>query len=281
MPSACAVFDSVVKTQFIAGESNEAFQSHLLETYNAQARLVRSLKAVAVVHAVRGPKFGARAGKSKEIAGFIDFEQPEWLHITGVVPPLGTRVFELASDGRKVQLLAPDHNTTKFFVGALDALPNGSDADDLTHPREFIEALRWQVGSLRKTAETQFSPAAPSATLDLNLPPRDEKSVEGKLQFDPRSGAVNSLQLFGADGELLTELRYTDWRTLGDAASGSPQSCFPRRVQLIQPVAGLEMDIQFLELTLNPRILKSTFHITAPRGVPVVHLNSRGTEKTN
>ncbi len=275
----CALFDEAVKIQSSFGDSSGAFQTRLLQTYNAQARLVLSLKAVAVVRAIRGPKFGPRAGKSKEIAGLIDFEQPARIHITGVIPPFGARVFELASDDREIQMLAPDRNTMKFFVGSVDALPNGSDASDIARPREFIDALRWQVGALKKTVETPSSQATQDDTLDLDLPPRAGKSIEGKLHFDPQSGAVTSLQLYDEDGELVSELQYADWRTASDTSGGSSHGCFPRRVQLIQPMADLQLDIRFLELTLNPRIPTSSFHLSPSPGIPVVHLGSAGTNK--
>ena len=127
--------------------------------------------------------------------------------------------------------------------------------------------------------ETHPSPAAQNDTLELDLPARGGKPIEGRLQFDPRSGAVTSLQLHNADGKLLSEIRYADWRTVGGAAGGSSRACFPRQVQLILPVEDVQLDIRFVELTLNPRISKSSFHLNRPRGTPLVHLDSAARQK--
>ncbi len=92
---------------------------------------MRSMEAVAVIRAIRGPKFGLKAGKSREVSTFINFEQPACLRATGVVPPTGRKAFDLASDGREFHLLAPDHDAMKFVVGQVDSQLNESDISDI------------------------------------------------------------------------------------------------------------------------------------------------------
>jgi hypothetical protein len=270
----CALFGPSTAGSSVSDSVNSS-RTRLLAIYNAQARLFHSLKASVVFAGVRGPKFGPKAGKSREIAGFIDFQQPGRIRVTGVTPPLGKTAFDLASDGREVQLLAPDHDVMKFFVGQVDALANVPEADDLPRPREFLDALRWPEGTLRKAEEKRPSPDTQDDTLDLDLPPRAGKPIEGKLHYDPRSGAVTSLELYNADGELLSELKYADWQAVGGATGGSSKACLPRRVQLIQPMEDVQLDIRFLQLTLNPRLPGSSFHLSPPPGTPIVHLDSQ------
>lgn len=281
--ASCSLFGAAT-----AGDSNLAgdgagFQARLLAIYNAQARLVRSMKAVAIIHATRGPKFGDKAGTSHPITGFFNFEQPALMRVTGVVPPMGRRVFDLSSDGRDFHLLAPDHDMMKHYIGLVDAPPDISEIkvpeiSDIARPREILDALRWQEGTLRKSRE---APAEGNEVLEFDLPPRSGKSVSGKLLLDAQTGAIASLQIYDADGELMSELFYADWQPVNDAAGGSSQGCFPRRVRLVQPMEDVQLDFRFLELTLNPRIPRTSFRLSPAPGTPVVRLSPAGTVKNH
>lgn len=258
-------------------------QARLLAIYNAQARLARSMKAVAIIHATRGAKFGDKAGTSHPITGFFNFEQPALLRVTGVVPPMGKRAFDLSSDGREFQLLAPDHEITKRYVGLVDAQPDMSEirvpeVSDIARPREILDALRWQEGTLRKT---RAAPAEGNGVLEFDLPARGGKSITGKLLFDAQTGGITSLQIYSADDKLISELFYADWQPVTDTAGGSLQGCFPRRVRLVQPMEDAQLDFRFLELTLNPRIPRASFRLSPAPGTPVVRLSPAGADKNH
>lgn len=278
--AACAMSDPAATVDSNLS-SNEALQDRMLAVYNTQARMVRSLKGAVTVRATHLSKSGSRSGKPRDLTAFITFQQPASIRVTGVAPPLGAKVFDLSSDGREFHLLAPDHDKMRFYVGMVDAQPgvldiNSSDVSDLARPRELLDLLRWQEGTLRKTPS---SSTIQSDTLEFDLPPRAGKSVSGTLHFNPQSGEAASLQLYGAGGELLSELSYADWQPVNDTAGGSSKACFPRRVRLVRPAEELQVDIRFVELTLNPRIPRSSFHVNPGPGVAVVHLSPTGTEK--
>jgi hypothetical protein len=280
-PASCSFFDPASTVHSNADAVHDVDLNRLLAAYNAQARLVRSMKAVAIIRATRGPKFGARAGTSHPITGLFDFEQPSSLRATGVVPPSGRKVFDLSSDGREFHLLASDHDTMKFFVGLVDAQPNAPEIQeleisDIARPREILDALRWQEGTLRHTGT---SATARKDVLEFDLPPRAGKSITGKLQFDPQNGAVSSLRFHNADGELISEVFYADWQPLSGAEGGASQGCFPRRVRLVQPMEDVQLDFRFLELTLNPRIPRASFRVNPTPGTPVVRLSRTATER--
>jgi len=282
----CSLFGPASKTDSDSDVSSAVLQTRLLEIYNAQARLTRSIKATAILHATRGPKFGAKAGTSHPVTGFFYFEQPALLRVTGVVPPLGKKAFDLSSDGREFRLLAPDHEIMKIYLGMVDTKPNMSqisapEISDIARPREILDALRWQEGTLRKT---QTSTASEGDALEFDLPSRAGNSISGKLKFDPQTGALASLQIRDAKGELISEVFYADWQPLAETpGAASPDStskgCFPRRVRLVQPMEDIQLDFRFLEMTLNPRLSRINFRLSTAPGTPVIRLSPAGTGK--
>ena len=252
--------------------STQNLRTRLLASYNAQSRLVRSLKTTAQVHIIRGPKFGKSAGKSKMMGAIMDFQQPAWLRATGVAPPAGIRAFDMASDGREFRLLAPDHNKMTLFVGPAWSQPDFTAGSLNLRPQEFLDALRWGEGKLTLAQLPPGSAEKEVETLKIDLPPRGGKSVTGKLRFDLAKGTVYSLTIYKADGGLISDIHYADWRLMSPQSSQSGEGCFPRRVQVIHEAEDFRIDIRFLEMILNPPIDRARFRVSVPHGVPTVHV---------
>jgi hypothetical protein len=269
----CRLFDPLTSADGDEG-SLQDLRKRLLETYNAQSRLVRSLKTTAQVHIIRGPKFGKSAGKSKMMGAIMDFQQPAWLRATGLAPPGGVKLFDMASDGREFRLLAPDHNKMTLFVGPAWSQPDFTAGSLNLRPQEFLDALRWGEGKLL-LALAQLPPGAAEKgveTLKIELPSRGGKNVSGKVRFDLTKGTVSSLTIYNADGGLISDIHYGDWRLMSQQSGQTDEGCFPRRVQVIHEAEDFQIDIRFLEMTLNPPVDRARFRISVPHGVPTVHV---------
>lgn len=267
----CRLFDPLTTSDGDEA-STQNLRARLLASYNAQSRLVRSLKTTAQVRIIRGPKFGNSAGKSKMMGAIMDFQQPAWLRATGVAPPGGIKLFDMASDGREFRLLAPDHNKMTLFVGPAWSQPDFTAGSLNLRPQEFLDALRWGEGKLTLA---QMPPGAAEKgveTLKIDLPPRGGKNVTGKLRFDVAKGTVSSLTIYNAEGELISDIHYANWRLMSQRSGQTDEGCFPRHVQVIHEAEDFQVDIRFLEMTLNPAIDRATFRISVPRGVQTVHV---------
>ena len=201
------------------------------------------------------------------------------------VEPMGRKRFltwrvTTASDFGCLRWIA--HDVMKFYAGLVDARPSMSEISapeisDIARPREILDALRWQEGTLRKAAPSTRQ----SDTVEFDLPDRARKPITGKLHFDLQSGEITSLEIYAAGTELLSEISYADWQPLSDASATSSHGCFPRRVRLVQPMEDILLDFHFLELTLNPRIPRARFHLNPAPGIPVIRLNPAGAGKGN
>jgi hypothetical protein len=267
----CQLFDFPTRTDGDEA-SLQNLRVRLLASYNAQSRLVHSLKTTAQVHIIRGPKFGKSAGKSKMMGAIMDFQQPAWLRAMGVAPPGGIKLFDMASDGREFRLLAPDHNKMTLFVGPAWSQPDFTAGSLNLRPQEFLDALRWGEGKLMLAQSPSRAVEKGLETVEINLPPRGGKNVTGKLRFDLAKGTVSSLTIYNAEGGLISDIHYADWRRMSQQSGQSDEGCFPRRVQVIHEAEDFQIDIRILEMTLNPTIDRARFRISVPRGVPTVHV---------
>lgn len=258
-----------------AVEKKTFADAQLLAAYNAQAGLVRSLRAYAMVRGEGGKEYGRPAKQPRGIAATIQFQSPALVRMTGIIPFSESRGFDMASNGRDFRLLVPVDREMRFLVGSVDAPTDSSNPRENLRPQPLIDALRWPSGTPMGTTS---APAADRAVriLSIQLPPLGGEPRTGQVEFDLRSGTVSSLSIYGPGARLISEVRYIDWEEVANQSTGAAPACYPRRIALVQPKEDIQLDMRILQLDLNPAIPAARFLLNPPKGVPVVKLSSSG-----
>jgi hypothetical protein len=252
----------------------------LLNTYNRQAHLIRSLRLIAMVRGKAGKEYGVGV-HPREIPAVIDFVQPNLVHVTGVVPFSGSRGFEMASDGHELRLLVPQNGKKTFLVGPIDAPVESQNARDNLRPESLINALHWQEGRLIAGTRLQGVHDANLRELKVDLPSSKAPGRTAKIEFDLLHGQVDSVETYDAAGQLVSKTNYSDWQEAADSASGPSQGCLPHRIEFLQPKQDYEVTLRVSYIALNPEIPRANFHPAPPRGIPVVRLDRSGRAITN
>lgn len=206
----------------------------------------RSLRGIARL-VVDGPAGGGRARQ------ILLLERPAHLRVE-ILGLLDQRVAVLTTDGAQYRLYRAE---------------DGSLTGGPVH-----DALLWEVAGLALTPEQAVrillgAPAPPAGArlvggseladgrvrLDLRAPDRLETT---RLEFDP-AGRLAGWTLLGADGEVLQEARFADYRTLGTDA-------FPFEVELVDRITGAEARVHFASLELNPVLAPELFELRVGGG---------------
>ena len=243
----------------------------LLALYNAQSDLVNSLAGDALVSATAMKR---RGGSARMVAATIQFQAPALLRMTGFVPFLGSREFDLASDGHEFRLLIPVDRKMKFFVGPVDAPATSTDAKQNLRPQPIIDAFHWPRGELDASAGARLS-SRMSRTLNLLLSDASGKRRKGRVKFDMATGTVSSLEVSSPEFGLVIKIRYGDWEEV-ENISDNVARCYPRQITISQPKDGVILELQILHSALNAQISAARFVLNPPRGISVVSLNLSG-----
>jgi hypothetical protein len=264
-------FCSVIVTR--PGDNRAPTDAELLDAYNAQARLIHTLHMEAIMRASAAKGYGM-GEKPREITISLDFAQPGFLRVTGVIPFISERGFELSSDGREFRLLVPDHGKRVLIVGPVDAPSQQRDQREDLRPQTLIDALGWQEARLRSGAPLEGQPNM--RELKVTLPPGRKGPRSASITFDLVHREVESLRVYDATGNLTAETHYSDWQEVGAAPGNPPEGCLPKHLQLLQPDRHYEINLRAYATTLNPQIPQSSFRLEAPAGISTVHLDGAG-----
>jgi hypothetical protein len=268
-PRACSLFSPQ------PAPANLDDRARLLAVYNAQVHLIRSLHVLALVRGKSGKEYGI-GDQPRELPAVIDFVRPNLLHMTGALSPTSSRGFEMTSDGQEFRLLIPEEGKKTFLVGPVDAPARSQRPRENLRPQPLLDALSWEEGSLRATAGQGTAAGADRQTLEVDLPAGRSGPVTGKIEFDLRSGVVDSLLTYDSSGRVVSELTYRDWRKMSVYPDGAPAGCFPRLIHLIGRDGDYELDLHITEIALNPQIPLARFRPSPPRGIPIVRVDLLG-----
>jgi hypothetical protein len=248
----------------------------LFRAYSAQVHLVRSLHMISSMRGIAGNEYRT-GGETLALAAIVDLVQPNLIRITGVVPYQGSRAVELTSDGHQFGLLIPEGVNKVFLTGPIDAPPQSKNARENLRPRPFIEALRWEEGTLRTLTGAEPADASDTRTLTVDVASTENTpSRKVDVVFDLNKGVINTLTAYDNSGAAIFEARYGDWRIATDPSSGVAVGCFARHIVLVEFQQDYQVDLRITDLTLNPAIPKSYFHPSPPHGIPIKHLDMAG-----
>ena len=258
----------------LAQDSQPPFKDEeLLGAYNAQAVLIRSLQASAIVRAKAGSEYGARMQESQASPVQLKFLAPASLRMTGVIPYSARRTFDLSSDGREFRLLVPDGKFMHFFVGPMDAPTTSTNPRENLRPQPIVESLHWPRARLRNSMKSQEPRADKTRTIDADLIGlKQGGGLAVQIEFDLRGGTVSRLTILDAAAKPVTEIQYSNWQRTPTSAGGSGPVCFPKRILITEQQHNLQLDMKILLAQVNVPESPSQFQLLPPRGIAVTRL---------
>jgi len=256
---------------FPANSSRVMSDEALLEIYNTQSTLVSTLESDALASASAGKRY---RGAARQVATSLHFQSPGFLRITGFAPFLGSRAFDLASDGREFRLLLPVDRQMKLFAGPAQAAATSLDPKQNLRPQPIVDALHWPRGELDRSSPAPRNSRV-SRTLSLLLAPVAGQPRTAKVKFDLARGTVSSLEIQSPGLGLGTAIHYADWEK-ADNLSAEAAACYPRQIAINQPKDALLLDLRIMHVALNAQIPPVRFLLNPPRGISVVSLSLSG-----
>ncbi len=250
----------------------------LLAAYNAQVRFIRSLHVIGFARGQSGREYGI-GDQAHELPVIIDFVRPDLLRVSGPTPSMGSRGFEMTSDGKEFRLLVPENGKKTFLMGPVDAPGHSLHPRENLRPQPLIDALRWQEGKLRKETNISVQDAREqegTQTVTFALPPEPGKPSTGRIVFDIEHGVVDSLTTYDPSGEEQSVATYGGWAPMSADADASPVGCYPRNIHVIRSGGDYELNVRITDISANPNIPLSKFRPAPPRGIPVIQVDMSG-----
>ena len=249
----------------------------LVEQINAEARKIHSLNAsVEIATSLGGAKKG-QVTDIQQIKGNILEKDPDMLHVLGRLPLVGSRAFDMVSDGNSFKLSIPPLN--KFIIGPANepARPSKNTLENL-RPKVFFDSLLLheikptEIAFLEQSTEVvpdvrdkKKSWEIPDYVVDVLERDGDWWRLERKITFARTDLKPHQQMIYDASCAIATQATYEDFADY-DGIS------FPSVITINRPKEEYTIKITIEKLQLNIPLSDDQFVLNQPPGAQVTTL---------
>ncbi len=249
-------------------------KTDLIAQYNQQAQNVKSINAAVTMTLIAGSAYTGVIKQYHQVSGFILAQQPADIRVIGQVPVVGTNIFDMVSDGKTFHIFIPSRN--EFLTGpARLERPSAKPIENL-RPQHLTGAIFWTP--IPPSAPVLFEEAGDTsdvppryyvltvvATANSSTPPSSEWEIARKIWFDRADLHVSRVQTYDPAGEILADIRYSDWDSFGAGR-------YPRQIAVNRPANDYELQIHVVRLTLNETVSADHFVLQQPPRTQLVRV---------
>ena len=248
-----------------------ANKQDLIDRYNALAAGVQSVNLSVTMTLTAGSAYTGVIKQYHEVNGFILAQQPSDIRVIGQLPVVGTRIFDMVSDGETFRIYIPSKN--KFITGPARFEKKAEKPIENLRPQHLVDALFWrEIPAGAPVIFEEMEDAAGRAYLLTVLrrgPGQGDAEgdfiIESNIRFDRSDLNVSEIENFTGDGILTSVSRYADWQAAGAAQ-------FPHSITVSRPRDDYKLAIQIKKLVLNETIGPERFHLEQPAGSELVQV---------
>jgi outer membrane lipoprotein-sorting protein len=249
----------------------------LVNRLNQRWAALQSLNATVEIQA---SVLKTREGLAKDYTSFrghILMRKPELLRVLGQVPVLGTRMFDMASDGKNFTLFIPSKN--KAVKGPNALKKKSTNQVENMRPGFFFDAM--VVRGLDPGDE--YGVTAETTTVEDAARKHLYSIPEYKLSIWRRKGSTQELtpvrvvrfhrddllpyeqDVYDSDGNLETQVLYSRYADFGD-------NKYPSTVTIKRPLEEYQIVLTVDKVVENMALTDDQFQIKIPEGTEIQNL---------
>lgn len=254
--------------------AREASARELVDRLNLASAAIRTLNAQVDLAPTAGSVYSGVIKQYRDVKGFILIQAPSTIRIIGQAPVVRTTIFDMVSEGNQFRLYIPSKQ--QFIVGENTYQRPGKNTLENLRPRHILDALlippidpahddyTMQEATLawkRYYVIEVLAPAGPKSPGELFL--------RRKIWFDRSTLDVSRLELYGAAGTEVEDVRYSEYKDFAGTR-------YPSSIQIDRPAEDYSLVIAVLKAAFNQPLGPEKFKLEKPEGVEIVRLDEEG-----
>jgi len=247
-----------------------ATRSDLFKDLEAKSKQVQTLKgSMNIEVSGGGPKSGV-VTEYHETRGAIVVERPNNIRVQVQLPLVSTTVANMVSDGRQYRVYLPLEK--QYMVGDVDAPPSAANTIKDLRPQQFMAGLFVDIRQYLENPQVKSTFEESSEGVRsfyvfsfIDVGGAEARTLE-KIWIDRLDLQVGRKQVFGKDGRIEVDARYSDYKPM----NGVP---FPQSVVLQLPLQDYTVKMTFQNATINEAVPDNAFTLPQPDGAKLVQVS--------
>lgn len=242
-----------------------ATKEQLIDHVRAFSDGINSFDMTADLSASVGEIHGGEVTDYASIRGYILFRRPDDIRIIGLDPIIRSKAFDMVSSGPAFQLLIPSKNL--LITGRNDVRAVSQNKLENLRPTAFLVSLLVLPPAKNDLTLLEDDTDELHAQYELLMINNSaaEPFLARSVYFDRYTLQIARQRTFDAQGKIVSDTRYGDWKTFATQA-------YPSSVDINRPTEGYSLQLTVSDLKINPELKPEQFTLTPPEGVEVRQL---------
>jgi outer membrane lipoprotein-sorting protein len=233
----------------------------LLDAVQKHYDEIRNFSATVDMVPASGTTEKNRITEYKDVRAYIRFRKPSDFRFRGLTPFVRTTMFDMVSDGTDFKLYIPSKG--RFIVGrnAVDA-PSPNKLENL-RPHQFLDALVVQPLDTRncKVIFENFTDEDNAYYIVQEVRELNGGALQltRQIWFSRVDLNMSRQMIFDADGNILTDARYSEWRPYDNVP-------FPKHIEINWPRDEYAVVLDIVKMEINKGVTADQFVLEQPEG---------------
>ena len=233
----------------------------LLDKVTRQFEAVRDFNAEVDMVPALGTTEKSKITEYKDVRAYVLFHGPSDIRLIGLYPVVRTKAFDMVSNGHDFKLYVPSRN--RFLVGKNEIEQPSANKLENLRPQHFLDAMLVRPVDL-KTEKVLLMNLTDEDNAFYIIPVVHE-AANGQLQlsrsiwFNRYNLTIARQFIFDASGNILTDARYSDWKTYDNVA-------FPKHIEINRPHDEYAVVIDIVKMDINKGVTPEKFALPQPEG---------------
>lgn len=265
LAAGCAVSRKSVVAPAAAEPALSATKAELIDRYNREASAVQTVNAAVRMSPTAGSALNGVVENYHQVNGYVLAARPASIRVIGQAPVVAKDIFDMASDGQIFHMYIPSKN--EFLEGPAELHRTAKRPIENLRPQHLFDALIWPAIEPDAPVLLEEVDALPARYYVLTVAKSGPQGweLERKVWFDRLNLQITRMQIYDAQGALVSDVQTKDWRPAGEIV-------YPRDILIARPVDDYRLDVVITQLTLNQTIDTEKFRLAQPAGTQLVHL---------
>jgi outer membrane lipoprotein-sorting protein len=244
----------------------------LLDSIARQFEAVRDFSAQVNMVPALGSAEKSKITEYKDILAYILFRKPNDIRLIGLYPVVRTKAFDMVSTGLDFKLYVPSRN--RFLVGRNEIVHASANKLENLRPQHFLDAMMVRpVDTATEKVILENYTDEDNAFYVLHVVHENgngQLTLARTIWFGRENLMLARQLIFDADGNILTDARYSDWKAYDNVP-------FPKHIEINRPRDEYAVVIDVVKMDVNKGVSQDKFVLEQPEGTTLQVVDQAGT----
>jgi outer membrane lipoprotein-sorting protein len=254
--------------QVLATATRDELVARVTHIYDA----IQSFQATVAMTPSVGSVYKGQITEIHDVHAYVLFRKPAEIRIIGQLPVVGTRAFDMVSDGQNFRFFLVSKNL--FVEGSNSAPATSKNKLENLRPSAFLSSM------LIRPCESDEHPFLEDETDEENalyvlqfirLAPDGSPSASRTIWFDRLDLSIVRQIVYDVGGDKISDTRYAKWQSYNGVS-------FPAHIDINRPKDGYGVVMDITQMQMNTPLTPDKFVLNKPEGAQLQVIGAATTE---